>query len=157
MNQFANQATLPPTEDKMFAGDQLIDPREVVGDAVYTQLWRKDKKTGQMRKIQFAPYQYMEFPKTMYPPAAGDLQCVTVYDPDEEKRAEEMGYVDHPDKAVQMKGTIKNDDGEFEVSAVSGSAKPVEGKFSTAGRRLGRPPGRPAKAKQDAPDSNPTA
>jgi len=146
---FGQQATPPPTEDKYFAGDQLVDPRDVV-QHVTTQYWRKDGKTGQMRPMKFKPNprpgeEGFEFPKTMYAPLDGDLGNVTVYDPDEERQALEMGYVDAEDhrerQKVQMKGIVKNKVGQFDVAATSGELKPVEGTFTTGGKRRGRPPG----------------
>lgn len=128
-NYFAQGDFTAPHEDPYFAGDQVLNPREVVSN-VHTQMWRKTKG-GQMRKITYPPYEYREFPKVLH---GIGVEPLTVRDPDEEQKAIAMGYeYDHPSKVPQLEDEYEADGMSLEVSAVRGN-------ISKNGKRLGRPP-----------------
>lgn len=147
-NQFANQVVgndLSPYDESnpVFAGDQLVDPRDVIGGPPNTQLWRKTKK-GQMVPIRFrqsAPGEH-QFPMCVY---GIGVEPLTVRNPTQLAQAEKLGYVTHPEQLVpDMMGEDQMDGRSFDVAGQNGyipvpKEKPPAKKVKAVHKKLKSP------------------
>lgn len=152
-NQFPQQSWVAPSQDPYFANDTVQDVRDILGGPPNTKLWKMNGRTRNMQEIKFPPYQYREYPKTMYrgTDQQGEypknmygigVEDLTVVTPDEEDAAIKCGYVDHRDKIKtaykihQSTSSMTLEDGqeiELDVTAIAGDT-------TRTGKRRGRPP-----------------